>query len=76
LRQRVLLVPETDLSRAFLAAALGQLGEIEEARRVWREVMTLNPAYSFERHIGRLPFRRPADVARISDGLSKARLLD
>jgi adenylate cyclase len=76
LRERVLLVPETDLSRAFLAAALGQIGEIEEARRVWRELMTLNPAYSFERHIGRLPFRRPADVARIYDGLSKARLLD
>ena len=47
LRQRVLLVPGTDFTRAVLASALGHLGEIDEARRVWRELKEINPKYSF-----------------------------
>ena len=35
LRQRIILVPKTDFSRAVLASALGHLGEVDEARRVW-----------------------------------------
>jgi len=34
LRQRIVLVPETDFSRAALASALGHLGEVDEARRI------------------------------------------
>ena len=34
-KQRVLLVPDTDLTRAFLASALGHLGQIDEARQIW-----------------------------------------
>jgi adenylate cyclase len=75
LRQRVLLVPNTDFSRAILASSLGHLGEIEEARRVWRELHEINPKYSFSEHVGRQPFRREEDVRRITEGLSKAGLL-
>ena len=64
--------PKTDLSRAFLAVALGHLGEAEEAGRVWRELMEINPKYSFAEHVGRLPFRNQADVDRLAEGLSKA----
>ena len=42
LRQRILLVPETDFSRAALASALGHLGEVGEARRIWRELEEIN----------------------------------
>ena len=35
LKQRIILVPETDFSRAVLASALGHLGEVDEARRIW-----------------------------------------
>jgi len=35
LRQRILLVPETDFSRAALASALGHLGEVDEAPESW-----------------------------------------
>ncbi len=38
LRQRIILVPNTDFSRAILTSALGHLGEIEDARRVWGEL--------------------------------------
>src|SRR4029078_12811662 len=50
LRQRILLVPETDFSRAVLASALGHLGEIDEARRIWRELKEINPRYAFSEH--------------------------
>ena len=75
-QERIQLMPGTDWSRAFLAAALGHLGKIDEARRIWAEIRTVNPKYSFTEHIGRLPFKDPADVARIAAGLGKAGLLD
>jgi adenylate cyclase len=71
-RERILLSPKTDLSRAFLAVALGHLGEVEEAGQVWRELMEINPKYSFAEHVGRLPFRNKADVDQLAEGLSKA----
>ena len=73
-RERIRLVPGTDVSRAFLAAALGHLGRVDEAREVWRELMEINPNYSFDAHVGRLPFRNPADVDRIRQGLTAAGL--
>ena len=73
-RERIVLVPRTDFSRAPLASALGHLGEIDEARRIWRELMEINPKYSFSEHFGRLPFQRQEDVQRIVDGLAKAGL--
>jgi len=71
-RERIRLSPKTDLSRAFLAVALGYLGEADEAQRVWRELMEINPKYSFAEHVGRLPFRNPADADRLAEGLGKA----
>jgi len=74
LRQRVLLVPGTDFTRAILASALGHLGEIDEARRIWRELKEINPKYSFSEHFARQPFKREEDVRRIAEGLAKAGL--
>ena len=76
LRQRIVLVPRTDFSRALLASALGHLGEFDEARFVWGELREINPNYTFVEHVGRQPFRRLEDVERIADGLRKARLLN
>jgi adenylate cyclase len=75
LRQRIVLVPRTDFSRALLASALGHLGEFEEARQVWGELNEINPNYTFADHVGRQPFRREQDVECIADGLRKAQLL-
>ena len=38
-RERIRLAPETDLSRGLLVSALGHLGEIDEARRIWAELV-------------------------------------
>ncbi len=75
-KQRILQVPETDLTHAFLVSALGHLGQIDEARQTWRELLQINPKYTFADHLGRLPFRNQADVARIEAGLAKAGLPD
>jgi adenylate cyclase len=71
-RERIRLAPRTDLSRAFLASALGHLGQDEAARQVWAELRAVNPAYSFPAHMGRLPFRHPGDRDRIAAGLAAA----
>ena len=76
LRQRIVLVPRTDFSRALLASALGHLGEFEGARQVWRELKAINPNYAFAEHVGRQPFKREEDVERIAEGLEKAQLLN
>jgi adenylate cyclase len=75
-RERIRLVPNTDLSRAFLASALGHLGEHEEARRMWQVLKPVNPSYSFEAHLARLPFQNPADGERIKEGLRLSSLLN
>ena len=74
LKERILLVPGTDFSRVFLASALGYLGEVDEARRIWRELKEINPKYSFREHFSRQPFSQE-DVERVADGLKKAGLL-
>ncbi len=74
LRRRILLVPGTDFTRAVLASALGHLGEVDEARRMWQELQEINPKYSFSEHFGRQPFKREEDVQRIAEGLAKAGL--
>ncbi|HUE45727.1 MAG TPA: tetratricopeptide repeat protein [Aestuariivirgaceae bacterium] len=75
-RDRIALNPGTDLSRAFLASALGHLGRSVEAHEVWRELMEINPKYSPAEHIGRLPFRDPADADKFTAGLRKAGLVE
>jgi adenylate cyclase len=72
LKDRIAINPTTDLSRAFLASALGHLGKLDEARDVWHELKRMNPRYSHVEHIGRLPFRDPEDAERFTAGLRKA----
>ncbi len=73
-RERIRLAPGTDLARGLLVSALGHLGEIDEARRIWAELKQINPNYTFATHIARLPFKNPADAERIKDGLARAGL--
>jgi adenylate cyclase len=74
LRERIMLVPETDFSRVALASALGHLGQVDEAGRIWAELKEVNPKYSFNEYIGRRPLRAD-DADRLASGLAKAGLL-
>jgi len=75
-KDRIAINPRTDLSRAFLSSTLGHLGKLQEAREVWRELKEINPKYSPVEHIGRLPFRDPADAGKFIIGLRKAGLAE
>jgi tetratricopeptide (TPR) repeat protein len=74
LRRRILRTPDTDASRALLAASYGQMGLIDEAREAWRELMHVNPGYSIEQRRKVLPYKDPADFERFVEGLRNAGL--
>jgi adenylate cyclase len=76
LKRRILRNPDTDSSRALLAAAYAQMGLIEEAREAWREALRVNPAYSLEHRRKALPYKNPDDFERVAEGLLKAGLPD
>ena len=75
-RQRIEREPATDASRALLAAALGHMGKIDEARDAWRDMLAINPKYSLEHRANILPYKDPAQFDRIREGLAKAGLPD
>ena len=72
-RERIVLMPETDASRGYLAAALGHLGEIDEARRVWAELMAINPNYSMAERLHRTAVQ-PRQIELVLTGARKAGL--
>jgi adenylate cyclase len=58
----------------WLAAALGQLGRIEEAKEALQKAIAIAPA-SFDMYVrNRVPWMRPEDYAHMLDGLRKAGL--
>ncbi|BCH28874.1 guanylyl cyclase [Mesorhizobium sp. L-8-10] len=74
LRERIRRQPNTDLSRTLLASAYGHLGRIEEARKLWEEVLAVNPGYSLEQKARVLPYKNPSDWDHFVEGLAKAGL--
>ena len=74
LKERLFLVPDTDIGRAWLAAALGHLGELDEARQVWADMMRINPDFSITTRMQRLTLANPADGDVVIEGLAMAGL--
>jgi adenylate cyclase len=72
-RERILLMPDTDWSRAYLACALGHLGKIEEAQQVWGELMAIDPKYSMTERLNR-NVGHPRQIEMVLDGARKAGL--
>ena len=73
-QERIRLFPSTDASRAYLASALGHLGDNDRAREVWAELMKVNPKYVLSERLGRLPYANPAHRETIIAGVAKAGL--
>ena len=65
----------TDIGRAVLAATLGLLGEDKEARRVWADLLDLNPNFDITDHLAKLKYSNPSDIGRIRSGLMAAGIL-
>jgi adenylate cyclase len=74
LRERVLLIKDTDIGRAWLASALGHIGEVAEAQQTWADLLKINPDFSIEQRLARQAFADPSYVGKVMDGLTKAGL--
>jgi adenylate cyclase len=67
-RERILLVPDTDMSRGLLVSALGHLGRLDEARQVHSELMAINPNYDLRAYLDRSPFMAEGYRERTVEG--------
>jgi adenylate cyclase len=74
LRERIARNPTTDSSRLLLAACYGHLGQLDEARAVWAEMLAINPDISLPQRERVLPYKDARDFRRIVEGLNKAGL--
>ena len=64
--------PDYPLPYRWLAAALGQVGRIEEAKEALEKAIAVAPA-AFELYVRqRVPWHRPQDYTHMLDGLRKA----
>jgi adenylate cyclase len=71
-RQVIRLYPDFPLIYRWLAAALGQIGHVDEAREALNSAITVG-AGSFEMYVRqRVPWHRAEDYEHMLDGLRKA----
>ena len=64
--------PDHPLIYRWLAASLGQIGRIQEAKEALEKAIAVVPG-SFDMYVrGRVPWMRPEDHAHMLEGLRKA----
>jgi adenylate cyclase len=71
-KRRLTLMPRSDMSRFYLACLYGLTGRHEEARRTWREALEVNPRFSIDHLRRTLPYKDPAVLDRLVEGLRSA----
>ena len=74
-KRRLIHMPGSDVTRAYLASLYGHTGRHDEAGRVWRELMALHPKYAIELTLRVLPYSSPAPLEQFVTGLRKAGLV-
>ncbi len=73
-KRRLIHMPASDVTRAYLASLYGHTDRHDEARRLWEELMAINPHYTIEHARQVLPYRDPAPFEHFAQGLRKAGL--
>ena len=71
-RRAVRAYPDHPRSYLLLAATLGQLSRVDEARRVLDAAIAVSPSYVKSKTASRAPYMRPEDHDHVLDGLRKA----
>jgi len=66
--------PASERMRVWLAAALAQSGNIEEAKWEGEQIMSANPNFLIQRMMQSFPFNNPADQDNFITGLKLAGL--
>ncbi len=73
-KRRLIHMPRSDVTRAYLASLFGHTGRHDDARQMWRELMEINPKYTLEHTLRILPYANPAPLEQFVEGLRKAGL--
>ena len=73
-KRRLIHMPTSDVTRAYLASLYGHTDRHDEARRVWGELMAINPGYTVEHTLRVLPFTNPKPLEHFVEGLRKSGL--
>lgn len=73
-KRRLIHMPRSDVTRAYLASLYGHTGRYDDARQLWRELMDINPKYTIEHTLRVLPYRNRAPLDQFVEGLRKAGL--
>jgi adenylate cyclase len=66
--------PDHLVSRIIMAAVYGSCGREKEARKEAAEVLRINPKFTVESFMMKIPYKNPADRDRTAQGLRKAGL--
>ena len=74
-KRRLIHMPSSDITRAYLASLYGHTRRHDEARRLWEELKAINPQYTIEHARQVLPYRDPAPLEHFVLGLQKAGLV-
>lgn len=71
-KRRLIHMPSSDVTRAYLASLYGHTGHEDEARRLWSELMAINPQYTIEHTLRVLPYHDRAPLEQFVEGLRRA----
>jgi adenylate cyclase len=73
-KRRLIHMPSSDVTRAYLASLYGHTERPEQAQQMWRELMAVNPRYTIEHTLRVLPYRDTAPLEQFVEGLKRAGL--
>jgi len=73
-KRRLVHMPTSDVTRAYLASLYGHTDRHDEAGQVWAELMAINPQYTIEHTLRVLPFTDPSPLEHFVEGLRKSGL--
>ena len=73
-KRRLMHMPHSDVTRAYLASLYGHTGRVDDAKRMWSELMAINPKYTPELTLRILPYQDRAPLDQFMTGLRKAGL--
>ena len=74
-KRRLIHMPSSDVTRAYLASLYGHTDRHDDAHRLWEELMAINPRYTIEHARQVLPYKDPAPLEHFVQGLRKAGLV-
>ena len=74
LKRRLALRPRSDMSRFYLACIYGKTGRYVEARKIWADLIEINPSFSVSHFVDLLPYADPSWLDGLIDGLRQANI--